>query len=406
MRINKCRACKKNTLKKLFSLGNMCFTGKFPRKNQKIRKKPISLVLCKNCELVQLGHNFDLKYLYGPDYGYRTGINKTMLDHVKGVVKYLSKKTQIKKNELVLDIASNDGSLLKYYNSGIIKCGIDPILDKYINEYKDVNFKISSFFSANKINIYVKNKKFKIITALSVFYDAADPNKFLRDIKKLLHDKGVCLLEFADLASIVKYKMFDTICHEHLEYYSTNVIMKLCQENGLRVFDIKKNKINGASKQYYICHNISHFKDNSKVITNEIKLENKMKLAETKTYKKFIKDINLSKNKLVKFLKKIKKSGKKIQCYGASTKGNVLLQYYKINNDIINYAAERNKNKYNLYTPGTKIKIISEVLSRFYNPDYYLVLPWHFKKEILLREKMIRKTGTKFIFPLPNIEII
>ena len=405
MRINKCRACKKNTLKKLFSLGNMCFTGKFPRKDQKIKKKTISLVLCKNCELVQLGHNFDLKYLYGPDYGYRTGINKTMLDHVKSVVKYLSKKAKIKKNELVLDIASNDGSLLKYYSSGIIKCGIDPILNKYINEYKDVNYKISSFFSANKINIYVKNKKFKIITALSVFYDAADPNKFLKDIKKLLHDKGVCLLEFADLASIVKYKMFDTICHEHLEYYSTKVIMKLCQENGLRVFDIKKNKINGASKQYYICHNISHFKDNSNVITNEIKIENKMKLAETKTYKKFIRDINLSKNKLVQFLKKIKKSGKKIHCYGASTKGNVLLQYYKINNDIINYAAERNKNKYNLYTPGTKIKIISEVLSRFYNPDYYLVLPWHFKKEILLREKFARKKGTKFIFPLPEFEI-
>ena len=406
MRINKCRACKKNTLKKLFSLGNMCFTGKFPRKDQKIKKKTISLVLCKNCELVQLGHNFNLKYLYGPDYGYRTGINKTMLDHVKSVVKYLSKKAKIKKNELVLDIASNDGSLLKYYNSGIIKCGIDPILNKYINEYKDVNYKISSFFSANKINIYVKNKKFKIITALSVFYDAADPNKFLRDIKKLLHDKGVCLLEFADLASIVKYKMFDTICHEHLEYYSTKVIMKLCQENGLRVFDIKKNKINGASKQYYICHNISHFKDNSNVITTEIKIENKMKLAETQTYKKFIRDINLSKNKLVQFLKKIKKSGKKIHCYGASTKGNVLLQYYKINNDIINYAAERNKNKYNLYTPGTKIKIISEVLSRFYNPDYYLVLPWHFKKEILLREKFIRKKGTKFIFPLPEFEIV
>ena len=129
--------------------------------------------------------------------------------------------------------------MLKYYNSGIIKCGIDPILDKYINEYKYVNFKISSFFSANKINIYVKNKKFKIITALSVFYDAADPNKFLRDIKKLLHDKGVCLLEFADLASIVKYKMFDTICHEHLEYYSTKEY-EIMQENGLRVFDIKK----------------------------------------------------------------------------------------------------------------------------------------------------------------------
>ena len=116
MRINKCRACKKNTLKKLFSLGDMCFTGKFPSKGQKIKKEPITLVLCENCELVQLGHNFDLKYLYGPDYGYRTGINKTMLNHVRNVVSYLSKKTKLKNKDIVLDIASNDGSLLNFYN--------------------------------------------------------------------------------------------------------------------------------------------------------------------------------------------------------------------------------------------------------------------------------------------------
>ena len=405
MRIKKCRACKKNKLKRLFSLGSLCFTGKFPSIYQKIKKGPIELVICNECELVQLAHNFNLKYLYGPDYGYRTGINKTMLNHVKQVVKNLSKLTKLKKNDCVLDIASNDGSLLNYYNKNIITFGIDPILDKYKNDYQNINYKVSDFFSANKV-INKTKRKFKIITALSVFYDSLDPIKFLKDVKKLLSKDGIFLLEFADLASIIQNKMFDTICHEHLEYYSTKVIMKLCQENGLRVFDIKKNKINGASKQYYICHNISHFKDNSNVITNEIKIENKMKLAETKTYKKFIRDINLSKNKLVQFLKKIKKSGKKIHCYGASTKGNVLLQYYKINNDIINYAAERNKNKYNLYTPGTKIKIISEVLSRFYNPDYYLVLPWHFKKEILLREKFARKKGTKFIFPLPEFEIV
>tara|TARA_Y200000002_G_C22641769_1_gene647327 strand:+ start:170 stop:1390 length:1221 start_codon:yes stop_codon:yes gene_type:complete len=406
MKLKKCRSCKSKNLKKLFSLGNMCFTGKFPKENQKIQKKPIVLVMCNKCKLVQLGHNFDLNYLYGPDYGYRTGINKTMLDHVKNVVKNLSQKTRLSKKDLVLDIASNDGSLLKYYKSGVTKFGIDPILNKYIDEYKDVKYKVSSFFSANKIKNLTKKRKFKIITALSVFYDAADPNKFLKDIKNLLHNQGVCLLEFADLASIIKFKMFDTICHEHLEYYSSNVIINLCKKNGLRVFDIKKNKINGASKQFYICHKNSKYPENHNIIKKEVIIENKMKLSKLETFKRFIKEINDSRKKLVKFLKQKVKLGKKIHCYGASTKGNVLLQYYKINNKMISYAAERNENKYNLYTPGTKIKIISEVLSRFYNPDYYLVLPWHFKNEILLREKFMRKKGTKFIFPLPKIEIV
>ena len=405
MKVKECRICKKKNIKKLFSLGEMCFTGKFPSINQKIEKKPVTLIICKNCELVQLGHNFDLKYLYGPDYGYRTGINKTMLNHVSNVVKNLSKKTQLKKNDLVLDIASNDGSLLKFYKKNIITFGIDPILQKYIKEYKKINYKIADFFSASKITHFTK-KKFKIITALSVFYDAADPNKFIKDVKKLLSRDGIFLLEFADLASIVKNKMFDTICHEHLEYYSTKVILNLCKENNLRIFDIKKNDINGASKQYFICHAGSKYKNNLKLINSILNFEKKLKLSDEKTYKHFIANINKSKNKLYNFLKKEKKLGKKIHGYGASTKGNVLLQYYKIDNKMIDFVAERNKNKFNLYTPGTDIKIISEVLSRFYKPDYYLVLPWHFKSEILAREKEIRKKGTKFIFPLPELKII
>ena len=195
--------------------------------------------MCSNCELVQLGHNFNLKYLYGPDYGYRTGINKTMLNHVKQVTKTLSKKTKLKKNNLVLDIASNDASLLNFYDKDIITFGVDPILKKYEPEYKNINFKIADFFSAKKIREKTK-KKFKIITALSVFYDALEPNKFLKDVKNLLSKDGIFLLEFADLASIIKYKMFDTICHEHLEYYSSKVILNLAQKNQLRVFDIKK----------------------------------------------------------------------------------------------------------------------------------------------------------------------
>ncbi len=404
MRITNCRGCKKNNLKKLFSLGNLCFTGKFPSINQNIEKKPIQLVICNDCELVQLGHNFDLKYLYGPDYGYRTGINKTMLTHVKNVTKYLTKLTKLKKNEFVLDIASNDGSLLNFYNKKIITFGIDPILNKYHNEYKNINFKISDFFSAEKIRKKTK-KKFKIITALSVFYDALDPNKFLKDVKNLLLKEGVFLLEFADLESIVRYKMFDTICHEHLEYYSSKVIINLCKKNGLKVFDIKSNKINGASKQFYISHSISKFKINFKKINNILKSEENLKLSSISTFKKFIKDINNIRLNLLRLLKKYKKLGKTIHCYGASTKGNVLLQYFKIDNKLIDYVSERNPNKYSLFTPGTKIRIISEVLSRFYKPNYYLVLPWHFKEEILSREKLIRKKGTKFIFPLPKLKI-
>ena len=383
----------------------MCFTGKFPNERQIIQKKPILLLLCDNCGLVQLGHNFDLKYLYGPDYGYRTGINKTMLSHVKGVVKYLSKKVKLKKNDLVLDIASNDGSLLKNYDKKVITFGIDPIISKYINEYDKINYKVSDFFSSERVKKIVK-KKFKIITALSVFYDSINPNKFLRDVKNILSKNGVFLLEFADLASIIKNKMFDTICHEHLEYYSTKVILDLCKKNGLVVFDIKKNNINGSSKQYYVCRENSDYEINNKVIRSELNVEKKLKLTEVKTFKKFIKEINSSRDDLVRLLKKINKSGKKVHCYGASTKGNVLLQYFNIDNKVINYAAERNKNKYNLYTPGSNIKIISEILSRFHKPDYYLVLPWHFKNEILERERLIRKKGTKFIFPLPKLKIV
>ena len=405
MKIKECRICKETKLKELFSFGNLCFTGKFPTKNQKIEKKPITLVICKNCELVQLGHSFNLKYLYGPDYGYRTGINKTMLNHVNKVVKNLSVKTKLKKNDFVLDIASNDGSLLKYYDKKINTFGIDPILNKYKKEYKKINFKIADFFSAKKVTKFTK-EKFKIITALSVFYDSEDPDKFIKDVKKLLSINGIFLLEFADLASIIKFKMFDTICHEHLEYYSSKVIINLCKKNNLKVFDIKQNDINGASKQYYISHQDSTYKTNIKIINRVLNSEKKLNLSKEKTFKNFFKIINKSKIQLNKFLKNAKKLGKKVHGYGASTKGNVLLQYYKINNTIVDFIAERNENKYNLFTPGTKIKIISEYLSRAYNPDYYLVLPWHFKKEILLREKKIRRKGTKFIFPLPKLTII
>ena len=405
MRIKQCRNCKSKKLITLFSLGNLCFTGKFSSLNDNIKKKPVTVVLCKSCELVQLAHNYDLKYLYGPDYGYRTGINRTMTDHVKKITQTLAKKTSLKKNDLVLDIASNDGTLLNSYKKNIIKFGVDPILNKYNKNYKNIRYSISGFFSASKVKEKTK-KKFKIISALSVFYDLLNPNRFLRDVKTLLLPEGVFLLEFADLASIIKYKMFDTICHEHLEYYSSKVIINLVKKNDLRVFDIKQNFINGSSKQYYICHKNSKIKSKSKIINKTLRSESKLKLNTVKTFKEFIQKINFLKTRLNNKIKYIRRNNQSIHCYGASTKGNVLLQYFNIDNKKISFAAERNKNKYGLVTPGSKIKIISEENSRKMKPDYYLVLPWHFKKEILKREKNTLRTGTKFIFPLPNFEII
>lgn len=406
MKLKKCRNCYNFNLKYLFSLGKLSYTGKFPNDSKKnIEKTEVTLVICKNCSLVQLGHNYNLKFLYNQDYGYRTGINSTMVTHMRKIQKTLCGLVKIKSGDYVLDIASNDGTLLNLYNKKIIKTGIDPLIKKYKNFYKNIEYKIPSFFSSNLIKKYKIIRKFKIITALSVFYDIEDPNKFLQDVNSILDDNGVFLLEHADLFSIVKNKMFDTICHEHITYYSTKVILKILNKNNLRVFNIKRNSINGGSVQYFICKKNSKFKNKIKIIKQTLKEENRLKLDSFETYKEFIKSVNIIKKKLLIFLNNLKLNKKIIHGYGASTKGNVLLQFFGISRKHINVIADRNPNKYNLFTPGTKIQIISEMLSRLKKPDYYLVLPWHFKNEILNREKKIMKEGTKFIFPLPKIKI-
>lgn len=404
--IKNCRNCKSKSLKSLFSLGKIKFSGKFPKVNQKIPSGELELLICTKCKLVQLKHIFDMKYLYNKDYGYRTGINRTMSNHVKNVVSKISKISKIKKGENVLDIASNDATLLKNYNKSIITWGVDPILNKYKKEYKNINYKISNFFDHNLIIKKNKKIKFKVITALSVFYDLKNPNIFLDGIKKILHSDGIFYLEFQDLMLILKKNMFDTICHEHLEYYSVSFINKLLKKHNLRIFDHSYNDINGGSSAYLICHNNSKYLTNNKKINQILLKEKKYGIEKVSTYIKFKKRIDKMKMKLNSKINNILKYGKKIHGYAASTKGNVLLQYFDLDKKKIDFISDRNPKKANLYTPGSNIKIITEKNSRLKKPDYYLVLAWHFKKEILQREKIIRKKGTKFIFPLPKVEII
>ena len=407
MKITSCRNCKSKYFSKLFTLGKMCFTGKFPKNlTTNIPKVVISLIMCKSCKLVQLDRNFNPKYLYDTNYGYRTGINATMTQHVNGVVKESIKIVKLEKKDSVLDIASNDGTLLNFYKKNIFRVGIDPLIKKYKNQYKNINFGIQEFFSYKAIQKKKINKKFKIITALSMFYDLPNPNRFLRDVKKVLDKEGIFVLEHADLLSIIKNCQFDTICHEHLEYYSTKVIVELMNKNELRVFNLKANTINGGSMRYYICHKDSKYKNNNKKINKILSEEMKFKLGKPDTFNDFFKLINVQKKKLLKLINKIIKKKEIIHGYGASTKGNVLLQYFGISSNKIRYIADRNPQKVNLYTPGTKIKIVSELFSRMRKPNYYLVLPWHFKKEIILREKRAIKDGTRFIFPLPKVKVV
>ena len=407
MKIKNCRNCKNNKLLDLFSLGKMSFTGKFSKSFlYNVPKAHLNLLMCKKCKLVQLDRNFNLKYLYGNKYGYRTGINKTMTRHVKKTVKIGEAVVNLKANDHVLDIASNDATLLNFYKKNIITVGVDPLVNKYRSYYKKINHKISNFFQIKDIKKLRLKKKFKIISTLSVFYDLRDPNKFLRQVKEILDEKGIFILEHADLFCIIKNNIFDTICHEHLGFFSSKIIIKMIKDNGLKVFNHEYNDINGGSSRYYICHKTANYKVKENNIKKVLLKESKIGLHSKKTFASFYNKILLQRAKLQKIIKKIKSKKLTIHGYGASTKGNVLLQFYNIGNKDLSYIADRNPLKYNLFTPGTKIKIVSEKFSRKLKPDYYLVLPWHFKKEILFREKEMKRKGTKFIFPLPKVTVI
>ena len=407
MKIKECRICKKKKFSFLFTLGNLSFTGKFAKNfKTSIPRKKVSLIICENCKLVQLDQNFNPKYLYGKDYGYRTGINQTMTNHVKMIVKEAQKISRVKKGDYVLDIASNDGTLLNFYSKNLIRVGIDPIINKFLPFYKNIDYKINDFFNFGALQKKRIHKKYKVITALSVFYDLKNPLKFIGDIKKILHKDCIFILEHADLLSILRKNLFDTICHEHLEYYSSKIIINIMQKHNLRVFDLKSNDINGGSMRYFISHELSQFKSNTSSIKRFLNKEKKFKLENPSTFKSFFRQINKQKIKLNTLIKKLKKDNKIIHGYGASTKGNVLLQYFDISKKHIDYIADRNPKKFGFFTPGTRIKIISEKSSRRIKPDYYLVLPWHFKSEIIQREKNIINKGTKLIFPLPDLKVL
>lgn len=409
-----CRVCGSSALTKVIDLGEQYLQGSFVKPGKEIppsRKIPMSLVRCdptkdeQACGLLQMEHTVPPEILYSA-YWYRSGTNNTMRNHLRGIA---DEATAIvgKPNARVLDIGCNDGTLLNYYPDTFEKFGIDPS-DIALQIEGNITV-VQDIFPSDELMEKLQGQPCDIITSIAMFYDLENPIEFCKQIQKILAPSGIWILEMSYMPSMLKMTSYDTICHEHLEYYSLAVIEYILKQANLKVFNVSQNNINGGSIRCYVtaADNFIYKKDefiqNIKTMRQE---EFDLALDTDQPYKNFQDRVNVHKQELNSLLKKLKKGGKKIHVYGASTKGNTILQWCGIDNRIIDFAAERNPDKYGAYTLGTDIPIISEAESRAMNPDYYLVLPWHFKEEFIEREQESLDKGIGFIFPLPTVEII
>jgi hypothetical protein len=407
--IKECRVCKNTDLSPVLSLGNQTLTGVFPKeKDEKVTAGPLTLVWCsRQCGLLQLSVSYDLKEMYGDNYGYRSGLNRSMVKHLSKKINLLENNISLNHGDVVLDIGSNDATSLKAYKTpNIQRVGVDPTGLKFKDYYTDDIQLLPDFFSAE---IYKKSisKNAKLITTIAMFYDLESPVDFAKDIESILADDGVWHFEQSYMPSMLRMNSYDTICHEHLEFYSLSVIKYILEEVGLKIIDIVVNSVNGGSFAVTACKkNNCTLPVNNTIIDWMLTQEIRMGLDKLDTYKNFEERVFHHRSDLTRLVRGLVKDGKNILGYGASTKGNVLLQFCKFTDKDIIAIADVNPDKYGSYTPGTGIPIVSEDDAKILMPDYYLVLPWHFKDEIIRRESKFLANGGKLIFPLPEIEII
>ncbi len=409
--INECRICKNKNLVSILNLGKQHLTGVFPKLNE---PEPsigeLELVKCHgndidNCGLIQLSASFELDEMYGDNYGYRSSLNNSMLQHLKSIVENIKTIVKLNSNDLIIDIGSNDGSTLSFYDENKFKLvGIDPTAERFREYYRKNTQIISEFFSGDIIENNNFINKAKIITSFAMFYDLEDPIEFSRNVSRALNKKeGIWVLEQSYLPSMLSQNAYDTICHEHLEYYALKQIKWILDKSDMRIIDIELTDTNGGSFVIYCSHNDSIYQVNEKNIYNVENYEKNLKLNELKIYNTFYKNILQSRDDLKKFIKEKKNNNEKIFGIGASTKGNVILQFCDFSPNDIESIGEINKEKFGSMTPGTNIPIISEKEVLESDCKYLLILPWHFKNFFLNSKNFKNKT---LIFPLPKLEII
>jgi hypothetical protein len=411
-----CRICGSSALSPVLSLGDQYIAGAFaePGGEQPVQRAiPLELVRCdmtsdqEACGLIQTKHTVPGSILYH-SYWYRSGINRTMTENLHGIAQAAQELVGLAQGDLVIDIGCNDGTLLDGYSAGGISyLGYDPsdVARYAIDKGYEV---VNDFFSAEPFRERYPDRKAKVITSIAMFYDLERPREFVADVAAVLAQNGVWVMELHYLPLMLEMNSFDAIVHEHLEYYSLAVLERLFAEEGLGVVSAEVNDINGGSIRLFIGHTrqLQQTPEHSRALQALRIREFELALDAPAPYEEFRRNSEKVRDDLAALLRKLKSEGKTVHVYGASTKGNTILQYAGIDASLVPYAADRNPDKWGSETIATRIPIISEDDSRAMNPDYYLALPWHFLDEFLQREQEFLDGGGRFIVPLPEVRIV
>ena len=406
--IQRCRVTGSRHLVPVLDLGVQSLTGVFPTsRDTEITAGPLELVWCPDGGLLQLRHSYDPHEMYGENYGYRSGLNSSMVNHLTEKIRHLERLVALRKSDVVLDIGSNDATTLKAYASpGITRVGIDPTGRKFSSYYTDGIKLVPEFFSGAAYRS-IESRSARIVTSIAMFYDLESPVDFAREIESILADDGVWHLEQSYMPSMLRLNSYDTICHEHVEYYSLDVVATILQQAGLKIVDVVMNSVNGGSFAVTATKIGNRtFNANDAVINWLLEQEDRMGLKTPRPFRDFEERVFRHREDLTRLVRTLRADGKTILGYGASTKGNVLLQFCGFSEKDISAIAEVNTEKFGRFTPGSGIPIIPEAEARKMNPDYFLVLPWHFKEGIVRREAEYLARGGRMIFPFPEIEIV
>jgi hypothetical protein len=406
--IKRCRVSGSSNLIPVLSLGEQSLTGVFPRDtSQQVTRGPLDLVWCPDSGLLQMKQSYNLEEMYGMNYGYRSGLNQSMVEHLQSKVRHLQRLRPLSSGDLVIDIGSNDATTLKsYQTNGLKRVGIDPTGEKFREFYIDSISLIPDFFTADAFRAKFASAEASIVTSIAMFYDLEDPGQFVADVASVLAKDGIWHFEQSYMPSMLRTNAYDTVCHEHIEYYSLKPVKELLAGHGLRIIDVQMNSVNGGSFAVTAAHHDSPLKSNHAVTDWLLEQEELMGLHTPKPFREFEERVYQHRLNLMNLIRNLVADGKKVLGYGASTKGNVLLQFCGITPNEVPAIAEVNPDKFGSYTPGTLIPIVSEAEAKAMKPDYFLVLPWHFKESILRREQEYLQQGGKMIFPMPEIEIV
>jgi len=407
--ISQCRLCRDSRLAEVLDFGVTAFTGVFPASvDEHVDEGALRLVVCESCGLAQLADSFPADVLYGDNYGYRSGLNASMLQHLRRTAGRLERLADLSPGNVVLDIGANDGSLLRSYETpGLLKIGIDPTIAKFIDFYADDvdTTCVPDFFSAANFDA-VSEARAAVVTSIAMFYDLEEPVGFARDIRHCLAPEGLWHFEQSYMPWMLRSGAYDTICHEHLEYYSLTTIKRILDEAGMRIIDVATNAVNGGSIAVTAARDDSSWETVSIIPDWLLEEERRSGVSDVATWHAFADVVRQRQNDLLALLVALRDSGKKVMGLGASTKGNVLLQTTGITPDLVSVIGDVNPYKFGRYMPGTGIPIVSEADVLAMEPDYLLVLPWHFRETFMVTLEPFLSRGGRLIFPLPDIEIV